>query len=226
MSSSRHNIPRFPATPQAAEIYRDALGMVVHDLGGISSALALRADALRPVVPANEVEALHGLTEQLRDVMRLLRTVLGPRGDSLIAPSRRTPADEWWRLTSRLLSASLPRAVRITQTLAPVTLTPTASSLFANLMMLACRDLVARGLVAPATLHVTIAAVPSPSSDAAGDIDRACVTLDIASPTLPLADRVIGGWQRSAARLARRGRADMQWWTADGDRERWQCSVA
>src|SRR5512143_2273684 len=98
---------------EAAELHRELFTVLAHELGGIATALSLRTDAVAAVIPPADHAALRTLSEQIRDVNRLLRVMRGVVGESTLAPSRRMTVDDWWRFTSRLTNSILPRGVRV-----------------------------------------------------------------------------------------------------------------
>src|SRR5262245_22876102 len=95
------------------ELARHALSSVAHELGGIASALDLRAGVIAGTVSAQDAAALRALVEELRFATRSVRLVRGPDGSGTLDPAKRQSLSDWWRLTSRFVSNVLPRGVSI-----------------------------------------------------------------------------------------------------------------
>ncbi len=98
---------------EAAQLQRDIVAAVVHDLGSITSALALRVDAARGQFSEKDVQAVGLLTEQLREVTRPLIWLRGSPGRGLLSPTRVVDVDAWWAHTARVASALLARGSRV-----------------------------------------------------------------------------------------------------------------
>lgn len=218
--SSHKRSTRFMASAEAAELYRDVLVLVVHDLGGVSSALSLRAEALTAILPESDRFALESLSEQIRDINRLLRLVQGSRSDELLSPTKEAPVREWWRLVSQLLAAVLPRNVTLTHRLGATTLSSSEANVVAMLVMLAGRDLTSRGLNAPA--QVTIEVGPRSGSQN-GTVVR--MSLNCADWPVDGDRRAVRRWFRYAQRLARPSGAHVEWWHERNDRMVWTCCI-
>jgi hypothetical protein len=195
------------------------MAVIIHDLGGVSSALGLRAEALSADQTAADRLALQAIAEQLRDITRILRLLQGPNTSELMSPMKEAPAQEWWRLTSRLLAAALPRKMVVEHHLDAALLSSAEVSVLSMLMMLAARDLTARGWRGAGGLRVQI-------TSAAGRPRGAQVTLAV-----PLADwpstarRAVKRWSRYAERLAGRAGAQVEWWVERHDKMEWRCSI-
>lgn len=210
----------FVPSAECAEIYRDVFSHLAHELGGISSALGLRADALSSVVPAADHLALRGLSDQLRDMNRLLRLLQSQPGTPLMAPKRPNTAADWWALTARTVGAALPRGVLVEADVDDIELPPTSATVLTHLLLLAARDRVSSGLTPPARLRVRVAPdVATP--------DTVIVTADLQeSGELDDHNSLLATrWQRYAARLARRNHAALTWWHSNENQKRWQCAL-
>lgn len=139
-------------TPEMAELSRDVLSAVAHELGGIGSALDLRAAALVQVIPERDVAALRELANELRVATRTVRFVRGADDFGMLNPSRLQTIDEWWRFTRRLTGAVLPRGAQVAVTLLDATLTPVQSEALSWQLLVACKELAACGLHVPCVL--------------------------------------------------------------------------
>lgn len=219
MSSSKRST-RFVPSAEAAELYRDVLFLVVHDLGGVSSALGLRAEALSAILPEADRLALEGLSEQIRDINRLLRLVHGSRSGELMSPTKEAPVRDWWRLVPRLLAAVLPRNIAIDHRLGSTNLTSSEANTIALLLMLAGRDLTSRGFRGPAQLLVEVE--PRDASES-GTVVR--LSLDRADWPVDSNDRAVQRWFRYAQRIATPSGAHVEWWDERDDRVVWTCSI-
>lgn len=212
--------PYFVPAREAAELYRELFTTIAHELGSVSSALGLRAAALASTVPAADVEALRGLSAQLRDIHRLLRLLQGPRGPSVLAPTKNSTADDWWRLIERLVGSSLPRGVRVQARAQVAIITPSQAYVMTHLVMLACQDLTSRGLLAPASLQLSI--TPHHAADTGVTV---IAELPMEQWPSEHAPRIADRWRCYAVRVADRGRADLRWWIPQDERMQWRCSI-
>lgn len=203
---------------EAAELYRDSFGVLAHDLGGIASALALRADAVATL--AADADALRALSEQIRDANRTVRMLKGPTRSSALAPLRAVAVDDWWRLTYRLTMAVLPRGVRVDTRFTSAELSNADASVLTHIWLASCKDLVARGLHTPSTLLISV--------DTAHDAGDTTLLLAEAAPQewlVPDTSRAGSRWHRYAARLARLQEATLAWWNQrDNGSLAWSCA--
>lgn len=218
--TTRSRSTAWAASAEAAELYRDVVSLVIHDLGGVSSALGFRTEALSAQPTAADRQALRALTDQVRDITRLLRLMQGPGTNELLSPMKEAPVQEWWRLASRLLAAALPRKVVVDHDLGTAMLTSAHVSVLSILMMLAARDLTARGWRGAEGLHVRV------STDNHTE-PGAHVTLSIPIVDWPMtaARRTVKRWSRYAERIAGRAGARVEWWVEQHDRVVWRCSI-
>lgn len=215
--SSAKRTSRFVPAAEAAELYRDVMFLVVHELGGVSSALGLRAEALSSVLPDSDRAALQGLSEQIREINRLLRLVQGFQNEAMMSPTKEAPIREWWRLIPRLLGAVLPRNIAIQHRLGASTLTPSEANVLALLLMLAGRDLTTRGFKGPAQLMVEV----EPTD--AGTV--VCLSVDQAAWPGDGNGRATRRWHRYAQRIAKPANAHVEWWTERDGTMVWTCTI-
>jgi hypothetical protein len=205
---------------QAAELHRDVFTVLAHDLGGIASSLALRADALAAVLPGADHAALSALAEEVRDINRVLRLIRGPQGTDALAPGRNMPVAQWWRFVARLTNAILPRGAVVHATLEAAPLSPLQASTLSHLWLAACKDLTWRGLQPPCDISLTVTPRDEPGEGA-----TLVAELPAGRWPAPRASRSASRWFRYSARLARLNGAELQWWTVEGDAARWLCSI-
>jgi hypothetical protein len=201
---------------ELSELHDDVFSVVVHELGGLSSALALRADALRGVLPDADARALRSLAEQARDLSRLLRLLRGPVGEGMLAPSREVSLDSWWKLIAPLAAHALPRGVRLHSTFQVSSMPPGCATALTYLLLLAVRDL-------PPQLirhHDGITVRIQHDAD-----DHVTCALDVSlmsdDPDPPMRRT---RWTRYATRLARREQIALEWWTQRGPTWCWSCT--
>jgi hypothetical protein len=74
-----------PASPldlsaENAELNRDVISTLAHELGGIASALDLRAAAMARSIPDQDLVALREIAEEVRMATRAARFARGPDG--------------------------------------------------------------------------------------------------------------------------------------------------
>lgn len=137
-----------------AELMRDALGAAAHDLGGASSALGLRLDALGASPTAEERKALAAIAEEVRVLGRQLRQLRGPRGAETLAPGRSASLRTWWPLIERFGKAVLGRGVSLEGLVDDSELSPPQFHALTYAVLGLCRDVNERE-VSPATLTLT-----------------------------------------------------------------------
>ena len=205
---------------QAAELHRDVFTVLAHDLGGIASSLALRADALAVVLPSADHAALCALAEEVRNINRVLRLIRGPQGSEALAPARNMPVAQWWRFVSRLTNAILPRGAVVHATLEAAPLSPLQASTLSHLWLAACKELSRRGVQPPCRISLTVTPRDEP-----GEGVTLLAELPADSWPAQSASRSASRWFRYSARLARLNGAELQWWAVERDAARWLCSM-
>ena len=216
--TARSRSTAFAASAEAAELYRDVVSLVIHELGGVSSALGLRAEALSTHQPNADRHALQALAEQVRDITRLLRLLQGPRTNELLSPMKEAPVQEWWRQIARLLAAVVPRNTVVEHQLGAAMLTSAAAGVLSMLMMLAVRDLTANGWRGKGGLQVRV------SSDE-GRAVHAVLSIPLTDWPERGARRAVKRWSRYAERIAGRASAHVEWWIERHDTVVWKCSL-
>ncbi len=96
-----------------ALLLRAMLGTAAHDLGGVASALALRADVVASTLPPGDVAAIRGVAEHVRSLGRQLRRLRGTAGGSNLAPARERTLTEWVALLERFGGPTLGRGIEL-----------------------------------------------------------------------------------------------------------------
>jgi hypothetical protein len=110
LASGKKRAIALDLTAESAELSRDVLSTLAHELGGIASALDLRVAAMARVIGEQDLHALREIAEEVRMATRAARFARGPDGSGMLNPMRRQSLDEWWRLTGRSpLSQASPR---------------------------------------------------------------------------------------------------------------------
>ncbi len=104
------NVPPLDGVLEA-ELLRNVLDTVTHDLGGLSSALALRADVMQRAQPGASATAFSTIAIELRSLGGQLRELSGPRGGATLAPTSMGSLDEWFAVISRFGQPLLGRGV-------------------------------------------------------------------------------------------------------------------
>lgn len=84
-----------------AQLLREVLSTAAHDLGGLSSALSLRADVLAGSLPAADEGAIRAVADEIRSLGRQLRMLRGPQGGDTLAPAAGRSFAEWFALAER-----------------------------------------------------------------------------------------------------------------------------
>lgn len=88
---------------------RDVLGAAAHDIGGLASALALRAE----VLASADGRALASIADELRQLGRQLRQLRGPGGGELLAPTATGNIPSILTLVERFGRGALGRGVSL-----------------------------------------------------------------------------------------------------------------
>lgn len=102
-----------PAGALEAELLRLVLDTAAHDLGSLSSALALRADVMTHATPDASATACTAIANELRALGNQLRDLSGPRGSETLAPTRAASLPDWFGLVSRFAQPLLGRGVAL-----------------------------------------------------------------------------------------------------------------
>jgi hypothetical protein len=83
------------------QLLRAVLSTAAHDLGGLSSALALRTDVLAGALASADEQALRAVVDELHSLGRQLRVLRGPQGADALAPAGGRTLVEWLALVER-----------------------------------------------------------------------------------------------------------------------------
>ena len=154
--------PKVPRQlPTDAELLRDVLSAFAHDLGGVSSALSLWADALGSAASGSGVVALHALAEEVRALGRHARQLHGSRGPDTLSTVRSGSLRTWWSLIARVGNSCVGRSIDVRGTIDDVEIAPEQAHALTYVVLALFRDLSARGLKPPASVTVVAASTPS-----------------------------------------------------------------
>lgn len=103
-----------------AELLRNLLDTVAHDLGGLASALALRADVMQHAATSTSASACRAIASELRTLGTQLRELSAPRGGDTLSPTPVGSLDHWFELLSRFAQPLLGRGVALRGEVPPV----------------------------------------------------------------------------------------------------------
>jgi hypothetical protein len=199
-----------------ARLYRDVLDGLQHDLGGVTAALALRADVLDGTRVEADRTALRAMSEELRSMTRLLRLIRGDSAPGLLSPSQTLSTLQWWELVHRVTTYVLPRGVTVRPSVMPGELPFQRGHVLAVLWLAACRGVNAQGVAAPATLELTVPASTGP----ADAIDLSAVL----TSELPRARRrSTQPWRAFSNRFASQHGLRLSWWSDSDGALVWTC---
>jgi hypothetical protein len=209
---------------EAAQLQRDIVATVVHDLTSITSALSLRVDTARGTLGERDVQAVAALTAQLRAATRPLVWLRGSPGRGALSPARVIHVSDWWQHMLQVVCALLPRGSQVlppgdTTLAAGVTVSADELAVLSMLLLGACRHVVDVDPTAAVSLTVTL---PQMSGD----------SLQLALDLAPRGENALDAlatkatrWKRFCARTATRTRATLQWWEHTDTPSTWRWHV-
>ena len=208
-----------PASPldlsaENAELNRDVISTLAHELGGIASALDLRAAAMARAIPEQDLGALREIAEEVRMATRAARFARGPDGSGMLNPMRRQSLDEWWKLSGRFTASVLPRGVAVEPRFAELTLTAEQASILTWIWLAGCKELSERGLKTPATLRLT--------AERAADGAEPWLVAETPHASFGSADELPKRWSRYAAKMSKILGVDPPDWHEDAGMLRWR----
>ena len=218
MASGKKRAKTWDLTAENAELNQDVISTLAHELGGIASALDLRAAAMARSIPEQDLSALREIAEEVRMATRAARFVRGPDGSGMLNPSRRQSLDEWWRLTSRFTASVLPRGVAVEPEFSDFTVTAEQSSSLTWIWLAGCKELSERGVITPATVRITAETESNgePGSWLIAETDASHVGDEKAAPKR---------WSRYATRMAQELGVDTPVWEEKSGTLRWRVKL-
>jgi len=157
-------LPTVPSDEGAleAELLRNLLATIAHDLGGLAGALALRADVMARLELATSASACAAIASELRTLAGQSRELSGPRGGDTLAPTRAGSLEHWFALVSRFAQPLLGRGVALRGEVLPVFVggvTVHALTYMALAILHAIREL-------PASVHTEVSITSEPTEHA------------------------------------------------------------
>lgn len=218
MASGRNDDMVKGSTPEASELASDALSALAHELGGIASALDLRAAAMSKTIPEQDLAALRELVEQVRIATRTVRFVRGTEGAGSLNPGRLQTLADWWKFTDRFTSVVLPRGVQVDARLHDAHLNGVQASGLSWVWLAACKELSERGIAAPCT--ITLRAGPAGNGSR-----KVLLAAEVDAGRFTPGNGVPSRWARFAAKVARDSGISPTSWEQDASVMRWQCTI-
>ena len=217
MASGKKSGNPWDLTAESAELNRDVISTLAHELGGIASALDLRAAAMARSIPEPDLVALRDIAEEVRMATRAARFARGPDGNGMLNPMRRQSLEDWWRLTGRFTASVLPRGVAVEPHFSEAHLTTEQASALAWIWLAACKQLSERGFRTPATVRLS----GGPGVDGAVASLGAETDADhVGAPA-----KATLRWSRYAAKVAKELGIDPPEWELDNGVLRWRIQL-
>lgn len=138
---------------------RDVLGTAAHDIGGLASALALRAET----IASADGQALAAIALELRLLGRQLRQLRGPGGGELLAPTASGNIPSILALVERFGRGALCRGISLIVQSVDQVVPPGAGDALTYGLLAVLRALRDAELERPAVVHI-VAAAPAPDA--------------------------------------------------------------
>ena len=218
LASGKKRASAWELTAENAELNRDVISTLAHELGGIASALDLRAAAMSRSIPEEDLLALREITEEVRMATRAARFARGMDASGMLNPLRRQSLEDWWKLTRRFTASVLPRGVTIEPHFTDAQLTAWQASVLSWIWLAGCKEIAERGLIPP--VRLMLQGGTSKTSDASltllAEIDGSRIVDSSAA-----SDR----WSRHAARLAKVIGVKPPSWEREDGKVRWICTL-
>jgi hypothetical protein len=202
-------------TSEEAELSHDVLSALAHELGGIASALDLRASAMTRSIPEQDLNALKDIAEEVRQVTRAARFARGSDGFGMLNPSRRQSLHDWWKLAHRFTSTVLPRGVAVEVSFGDAELTESQSSALTWIWLAACKDIAERGIRTPCKVSLRGESTPNGIT----------LTAQVDGDQRLTGERGQSRWARYASRAASAIKAGDPDWVMENQVVRWRCAI-
>ena len=214
MASGNKRASEWELSAEGMELSKDVMSTLAHELGGIASAIDLRAVAMGRSISEQDRAALQEIAEEVRMATRAARFARGPDGNGMLNPMRRQSLAEWWRLAGRFTGSVLPRGVAVEPRFGDVTLTAERASALTWIWLAGCKEVGERGIKTPATIILT--------GHAAGDGDSSpCLIASIDASCVDV-ERAPSRWSRYAGKAAKALGVDAPAWQEDEGVLRWR----
>jgi hypothetical protein len=143
-----------PSDAQETQLMRDVLGTAAHDIGGLASALALRAET----IASADGQALAAIANELRQLGRQLRQLRGPGGGELLAPTASGNIPSILALVERFGRGALGRGVSLIVQSVDQVVPPAEGDALTYGLLAVLRALREADLELPAVVHIVAAA--------------------------------------------------------------------
>lgn len=217
MASGKKRAVVWDLTAESAELNRDVISTLAHELGGIASALDLRAAAMARTIPEQDLAALREIAEEVRIATRAARFARGPDGSGMLNPLRRQSLDEWWRLTGRFTASVLPRGVSVEPRFDDATLTAEQANALTWVWLAGCKEVGERGITTPATVTLS-------GSRADGDAGAVLIA-ETAASRVGAGEGGLSRWSRYAAQASEMLGVEVPQWRQQGDALQWRIQI-
>lgn len=217
MASGKRSGNPWDLTAESAELNRDVISTLAHELGGIASALDLRAAAMARSIPDIDLAALREIAEEVRMATRAARFARGPDGNGMLNPMRRQSFEDWWKLTGRFTASVLPRGVAVEPQFSGAHFTTEQASALTWIWLAACKQVSERGFTTPATVRL----IGGPGVE--GAIASLAAETDAGQVGPPV--RATFRWSRYAAKVAKVLGIDPPEWELKDGFLRWRIQL-
>ena len=216
LASGKKSEQQLDLSVEAAELNKDVLSSLAHELGGIASALDLRAAAMSRTLPDQDMTALRDIAEEVRLATRAARFARGSDGLGMLNPMRRQSLEEWWRLAGRFTGAVLPRGVQVEPQFTEAQVTATQASALTWLWLAGCKEISERGITTPATVLL---------KGGSGNGSNVTLLAELDRHRVENTNGIKSRWSSYSARIAKEVGVTPPVWTFDDDTVRWQLTV-
>ena len=214
MASGKKRASPLDLSAENAELNRDVISTLAHELGGIASALDLRAAAMARTIPDQDLGALREIAEEVRMATRAARFARGLDGSGMLNPMRRQSLEEWWRLSGRFTASVLPRGVAVEPRFADLALTAENASILTWIWLAGCKELSERGLTTPTTVRLT--------AERTAEDTESWLVAETQNESFGPGEGSPNRWSRYAAKLAKVLGVDPPDWHEEAGTLRWR----
>lgn len=210
MASGKTKTDPIADTAEGVELSREVLSTLAHELGGIASALDLRATAMSRVVSGNDLAALREIAGQIRLATKAARFARGADGFGMLNPDKQQSLDEWWRLAERFTSAVIPRGIAVETQFEESFVTATQASSLTWLWLAACKEV---GELAPLPTRLLLKGGRGPQGTQ--------LTAELQGDPRPGQKSASSRWRRFSTEMARELGSATPMWESNSGLLRW-----
>ncbi len=178
-----------------AELLRTVLSVTAHDLGGLASALALRADVIERTAASDSSAALRRIADELRTLGYDVRAFRSAEGGDVLSPARSGSLSGWLTRVQRFGRPMLPRGSTLEGSVPEVMLAPAAALELTYVTLAVLQQIASRCAQQGVTVRI----------DAHTDNQCVVVVIDarVGDGPLPMpGDATADWWQWALARAA------------------------